>query len=65
MASKTRTNAASNGKVQRHPLGDHGGLMLYPDNVLRALGVTQPIHPNQAVRMFWRYVKDKHLLRRR
>ena len=59
-------NNSRNGRAQqRHPLGDHGGLMLHPDEVLRKLGVTQPMHPNQASRIFWRYVKDKHLLRRR
>jgi hypothetical protein len=47
----------------RHPLGGNGKKMLHPDELLRKLGVTQPVHPNQANRIFWRYCKDRHLIR--
>jgi hypothetical protein len=47
---------------QRHPLGDHNEKMLYPDELLRRLGITEPIHPNQDVRLFWRYCQGRFLI---
>jgi hypothetical protein len=49
----------------RHVLGEDGDKMVYPDEVLRLLGIAQPVHPNQASRLFWRYCQDKHLIRGR
>jgi hypothetical protein len=38
--------------------------VLYPDELLRKMGITEPIHPNQAARPFWRYCHDRLLVRR-
>jgi hypothetical protein len=41
------------------------GDQAYPTEVLRLLGISQPVHPNQASRLFWRYCQDNHLIRGR
>jgi hypothetical protein len=59
-------NSKTNGRVQQaahHPLGYHHEKLVHPDPVLRQLGVSDPVHPNEAVRVFWRYCKRKGLIR--